>query len=159
MLVFVLIGAAGMVLLLVSLLVGDLVDLGDGALSGTSLGVGAVVFGAVGSIVVANDLAPWVAYVASAVVGLLAVVLAQALVHRLAASDDSVVVSLVGAHGTATTDVTATSGEVSLDVPTELERRLARSDEPIAAGSRVVVLEHSGSTVRVGLHQPGTLAR
>ncbi|MFC8600475.1 hypothetical protein ACFT55_19000, partial [Isoptericola sp. NPDC057191] len=101
MLVFVLIGAAGMVLLLVSLLVGDLVDLGDGALSGTSLGVGAVVFGAVGSIVVANDLAPWVAYVASAVVGLLAVVLAQALVHRLAASDDSVVVSLVGAHGTA----------------------------------------------------------
>ena len=157
MLVFVLIGAAGMVLLLVSLLVGELVDLGDGSLSGTSLGVGAVVFGAVGTIVVANGLDAWIAYVASAVVGVLAILLAQMLVRRLASSDDGVAISLVGAHGTAMTDLTPMSGEVSLDVPTELERRLARSDQPIAAGSRVVVLEHSGSTVRVGV--PGQHAR
>ena len=150
MLVFVLIGAAGMVLLLLSLVVGELVDLGDGAVSSTSLGVGAVVFGAVGTIVVANGGEAWVAYVASAVVGLLGVVLAQAMIRRLSATEDGTTTSLVGVQGTATTDITPTSGEVTLDAASELERRLARSDEHIGTGTRVVVLEHSGSTVRVG---------
>ncbi|CAM3453136.1 NfeD family protein [Isoptericola cucumis] len=150
MLVFVLIGAAGMVLLLLSLVVGELVDLGDGAVSGTSLGVGAVVFGAVGTIVVANGGQAWLAYVASAVVGVLGVVAAQAMIRRLAATEDGTTTSLVGVHGTATTDITPTSGEVTLDAATELERRLARSDDHIPSGARVVVLEHSGSTVRVG---------
>ncbi len=154
MLVFVLIGAAGMVLLLLSLIIGELVELGDGAVSSTSLGVGGVVFGAVGTIVVANEGPVWVAYVASVVVGLLAVVLAQALVRRLSATEDGITTSLVGVHGTATTDITPTSGEVTLDAATELERRLARSDDHIPSGARVVVLEHSGSTVRVGLHEP-----
>ena len=154
MLVFVLIGAAGMLLLLVSLVVGELVDIGDGSLSTTSLGVGAVVFGAVGTIVTANDGPPWMAYLASALVGILAIVLAQALIRRLGATEDGAAVSLVGVYGTATTDVTPTSGEVTLDAASELERRLARSDEPIPAGSRVVVVEHSGSTVRVGPYVP-----
>ncbi|MCA5891888.1 NfeD family protein [Isoptericola sp. NEAU-Y5] len=154
MLVFILIGAAGMLLLLVSLIVGDLIDLGDGAVSSTSLGVGGVVFGAVGTIVVANGGPVWLAYAVSAVVGILAVLLAQALVRRLTASEDGVSVSLVGVQGTATTDITPTSGEVALDAASELERRLARADEPIPAGARVVVVEHFGSTVRVGPFAP-----
>lgn len=154
MLVFALIGAVGLVLLLVALFVGDLVDLGDGALSGASLGIGAVVFGAVGAVVTVNDLPPWVAYVASAVVGLLAVVVAQVMIRRLADTEDGVAVDLVGVQGTATTDITSSSGEVSLDAASELERRLAWSLEPIAAGTRVVVLEHRPNSVRVGPYQP-----
>lgn len=154
MLVFVLIGAAGLLLLLLSLVVGELVDLGDGALSGTSLGVGAVVFGAVGSIVTVNGLPVWTAYAASAVVGLLAAAVAQLMIRRLSATEDNANVSLVGVQGTAVTDITQASGEVSLDAVSELERRLAWSLEPIAEGTRIVVLEHQPNSVRVGPYRP-----
>ncbi|WP_402463175.1 NfeD family protein [Isoptericola aurantiacus] len=154
MLVFALIGAAGLVLLLISLVVGEMVDLGDGALSGTSLGVGAVVFGAVGAIVVVNDLPVWVAYVASAAVGLLAALVAQLMIRRLSATEDNASVDLVGVQGTATTDISSASGEVSLDAVSELERRLAWSLEPIEAGTRIVVLEHQPHSVRVGPYRP-----
>ncbi|WP_418275227.1 NfeD family protein [Isoptericola jiangsuensis] len=154
MLVFALIGTIGLVLLVVSLVVGDLVDLGDGALSGTSLGVGAVVFGAVGAIVTANGLDLWIAYVSSAVVGLAAVLVAQLMIRRISASDDNAHVDLVGVQGTAVTDITQSAGEVSLDAVTELERRLAWSLEPITAGTRVVVLEHKPNSVRVGPYRP-----
>lgn len=155
MLVFVLIGAAGLVLLLLSLVVGELLDVGDGALSGTSLGVGAVVFGAVGAIVTVNELPVGIAYAASAVVGLLAVGVAQLMIRRLSATEDNANVSLVGVQGTAVTDITQSSGEVSLDAVSELERRLAWSLEPIAEGTRVVVLEHQPNSVRVGPYRPG----
>lgn len=154
MLVFVLIGAAGLLLLLLSLVVGELLDMGDGALSGTSLGVGAVVFGAVGSIVTVNGLPVWVAYGASVVVGLLAAAVAQLMIRRLSATEDNANVSLVGVQGTAVTDITQSSGEVSLDAVSELERRLAWSLEPIAEGTRVVVLEHQPNSVRVGPYRP-----
>ncbi|WP_278236161.1 NfeD family protein [Isoptericola sp. AK164] len=154
MLVFALIGAAGLVLLLLSLVVGEILDVGDGALSGTSLGVGAVVFGAVGSVVTVNGWAPWIAYVASAVVGLLAVLVAQLLIRRLSATEDNARVDLVGVQGTATTDISQSSGEVALDAVSELERRLAWSMEPIASGTRVVVLEHQPNSVRVGPYRP-----
>ncbi|MCK0117584.1 hypothetical protein MWU57_11125 [Isoptericola sp. S6320L] len=154
MLVFVLIGAAGLVLLLLSLVVGELLDLGDGALSGTSLGVGAVVFGAVGAIVTVNELSVWVAYAASAVVGLLAAGVAQLMIRRLSATEDNANVSLVGVQGTAVTDITQAAGEVSLDAVSELERRLAWSLEPIAEGTRIVVLEHQPNSVRVGPYRP-----
>ncbi len=152
LIVFVLIGSAGLVLLLLSLFIGEMFELGDGALSGASLGVGGVVFGGVGAIVVANGLDAWVAYAASVVVGLLAAALAQLMIRRLSAGDDDAAVSLVGVQGTATTAITAGSGEVALDAVSELERRLAWSDEPIAEGARVVVVEHSGSRVRVQAH-------
>jgi membrane protein implicated in regulation of membrane protease activity len=153
-LVFVLIGAAGLLLLLLSLVVGELLDMGDGALSGTSLGVGAVVFGAMGSIVTVNGLPVWVAYAASVVVGLLAAAVAQLMIRRLSATEDNANISLVGVQGTAVTDITQSSGEVSLDAVSELERRLAWSLEPIAEGTRVVVLEHQPNSVRVGPYRP-----
>jgi membrane protein implicated in regulation of membrane protease activity len=153
-LVFAIIGIIGLVLLVVSLVGGDLIDVGDGALSGISIGVGAVVFGAVGSIVTANDLPVWVAYAASAVVGLVAVAVAQLMIRRISASGDDARVDLVGVQGTAVTDITQSTGEVSLDAVTELERRLAWSLEPIAAGTRVVVLDHQPNSVRVGPYRP-----
>ncbi|MFC8920972.1 NfeD family protein [Cellulosimicrobium sp. NPDC057127] len=155
MLVFVVIGLAGLALLLLSLLVGEIIDVADGALSGTSLGVGGVVFGAVGAIVTVNDLPTWVAYAGSLGVAVVVVLLVQALVRRLRDSEDGGAASLVGVQGTATTDIDPSAGEVSLDAAHELERRLAWSEEPIPAGARVVVLEQSGSRVRVRRHFAG----
>ena len=40
-------------------------------------------------------------------------------------------------------------GEVSLDGPGEIERRLAYSDAPIAEGARIRVVEHAGTRVKV----------
>ena len=149
MIIFLVVGLVGLAVLALSLTVGDMLDVGDGLLSGTSLGVGAVVFGAVGAIVEANGADTWVAYVASAVVGLAAIGLAQLVISRLNASESGVAGSLVGVEGTATTHITTSSGEVSLDDVHELERRLAWADDHIPEGSRVVVLEHAGSRVRV----------
>lgn len=154
MLVFVLIGAAGLVLLLLSLVVGEILDMGDGALSGTSLGIGAVVFGAVGAITTVNGLDPWVAYAASAVVGLLAVLTAQLMIRRLSATEDNARIDLVGVQGTAMTDITQSSGEVALDAVSELERRLAWSIDPVPEGTRIVVKEHLPNSVRVAPYRP-----
>ncbi|MBD8080310.1 NfeD family protein [Cellulosimicrobium arenosum] len=152
MFVFVVIGIAGLALLLVSLLVGEIVDIGDGAVSGTSLGVGGVVFGALGAIVTVNGLPTVLAYAGSLVAAVAVVLLVQVLVRKLRASEDGVAVSLVGVQGIATTDIDPARGEVSLEAARELERRLAWSDEPIPEGARVVVLEQSGSKVRVRRH-------
>ena len=152
MIAFIVVGLVGLALLLLSLLVGEIVDLGDGALSGTSLGVGGVVFGAVGVIVTVNDLPTWLAYVGSLAVAVVVVLLVQRLVTHLRESEDGVPASLVGVQGTATTAIDPSRGEVSLDAVHELERRLAWSDEPIPEGARVVVLEQSGSKVRVRRH-------
>src|SRR5690606_28077373 len=56
MLTFVIVGAVGLVVLLVSVVFDDLLDIADGTVSGASLGAGAVGFGAIGAIVTANGL-------------------------------------------------------------------------------------------------------
>lgn len=149
MLTFVIIGAVGLVLVAGSLVLGELIELGDGALSGTSLGVGGIVFGAVGAIVISNDLPLWAAYAGSLVVAILVVVVVQLFIKRLRDTEDGQPVSLVGVQGVVTSDITGGRGEVSLDAVQELERRLAWADEPIPEGARVVVVEQSGSRVRV----------
>ncbi|GII99961.1 membrane protein implicated in regulation of membrane protease activity [Sediminihabitans luteus] len=154
MTVFVVVGAVGLVLLLVSVLLGEIVDIGDGLLSGTALGAGATVFGAVGAVVTVNDLPAWLAWVGSAAVALLVVLLVQRLTMRLHATQDAPAPSLVGVQGVATSDIADASGEVSLDAAHELERRMAWADEPIPEGARVVVLEQSGTRVRVRRHFP-----
>ena len=74
----------------------------------------------------------------------------QGLVSRLSATEDGHPHSLTGVTGVVTsTIVPGGSGEVSLDDPTELERRLAWADAEIAAGTRVVVVEQAGSRVKV----------
>lgn len=150
MLTFVIIGAVGLVVLVGSLVLGDAVELGDGAVSGTSLGAGAVGFGAIGAITTALDLPVGVAYAASAVAALLVVVGVGRLIASLRATEDGTPRDLTGTHGVVTATIApGGQGEVSLDDPAELERRLAWADVPIATGARVVVVQQSGSRVKV----------
>lgn len=150
MIIFIVIGALGLLLLLVALPLGDVFDIGDGALSGTSLGAGALAFGAIGAIVTANGLPTGWAYVASAVFALLTVVGMQRLVARLKASEDGQPRTLTGVQGVVTSTLApGRSGEVSLDDARELERRLAWADVEIAEGTRIVVVEQSGGRVKV----------
>lgn len=155
MIIFIVIGALGLLLLLVALPLGDVFDIGDGALSGTSLGAGALAFGAIGAIVTANGLPTVWAYVASAVFALLTVVGMQRLVARLKASEDGQPRTLTGVQGVVTSTLApGRSGEVSLDDARELERRLAWADVEIAEGTRIVVVEQSGGRVKVAPATP-----
>lgn len=149
MLVFIIIGLLGLALAVASLVLGDFIDLADGALSGTSLGAGGMLFGATGMVVLSSGLEPWVAYPAGLVVGILVIVLVNVVLKRLKAGDDGTPVSLVGSQGSVTSDVDRGHGEVSLDAATELETRLAFSDEPIEQGTRIVVVEQHGARVKV----------
>lgn len=155
MIIFIVIGALGLLLLLVALPLGDVFELGDGALSGTSLGAGALAFGAIGAIVTANGLPTGWAYVASAVFAVLTVVGVQRLVARLRATEDGQPRTLTGVQGVVTSTVApGRNGEVSLDDPSELERRLAWADVEIAEGTRIVVVEQSGGRVKVSPATP-----
>ena len=150
MVVFIVIGAVGLAVLLLSLVLGDLVDLGDGDVSGTSLGAGAVTFGAIGTIVTVNGLPVVWAYVASAVFAVLVMLGVQRLVRRLRETEDGIAYTTVGISGVVTATVVPNgAGEVSLDDPRELERRLAWADTEIPTGARIVVVEQAGSRVKV----------
>ena len=152
MLPFLIVGGVGLAVLLISLIVGDIFDhfeIGDGAISGTALGIAAVVFGASGALTYTSNLDPVWAYVLAAVLAILAYVVAVLFVKRLTKSSDGVPVSAVGLSGVTRSTVSPAGGEVSLDGPHEVERRLAYSDETIAEGVRIRVVEHSGTRVKV----------
>ncbi len=149
MVTFLIVGGVGLILLLGSILIDDLFDFADGLLSGTSLGAGCVAFGALGSIVTANGLPTGWSYLAAAVFGVMTWYGANTVVRRLKETEDGAPVVLINAPGVVTSTVTTSGGEVSLDDPRELERRLAWADEEIPVGARVVVLEQSGSRVKV----------
>ena len=149
---FLIVGGLGLVLLVVSLVLGDVLDqleLGDGLISGTALGVGLTVFGAAGALTVSAGLDLVWAYVLAAVLAVAAYLASVVFVRSLARSSDGVPSSAVGLTGVATASITPSGGEVRLDGPGELERRLAWADVPIAEGSRVTVVEHAGSRVKV----------
>ena len=149
---FLIVGGLGLVLLVISLVIGDVLDhfeIGDGMISGTALAVGLTVFGASGALTVSAGLDLVWAYVLAAVLALVAYAASVAFVRSLARSSDGVPASAIGLTGVATASITEAGGEVSLDGPGELERRLAYADTPIAEGSRVKVVEHEGSRVKV----------
>jgi len=150
MLTFVIIGVVGLAVLAGSLVLGDALEVGDGAVSGTSLGAGAVAFGAIGAITTALDLPVAWAYVASAVFAVLVVLGVGRVIRTLKASEDGQPRELTGVHGIVTSTIApGGQGEVSLDDPRELERRLAWADTEIPHGTRVVVVQQSGSRVKV----------
>ncbi|MGX5695305.1 NfeD family protein [Agromyces soli] len=149
---FLIVGGVGLALLLVSLLLGDVFDhfeIGDGAISGTALAVGLVVFGAAGALTASMGLDLVWAYVLAAVLAVVAYLLSLLVVRNLTRSSDGDPVSTVGFDGIARSDISPSGGEVSLDAPGEIERRMAYSDEPIAEGARIRVVEHSGSRIKV----------
>ncbi|MFE5410804.1 NfeD family protein [Microbacterium sp. NPDC056569] len=152
MLPFLIVGGVGLAVLLISLIVGDIFDhfdIGDGAISGTALGIAAVVFGASGALTTTNGLDIVWAYVLAAVLAVVAYVIAVVFVKRLTKSSDGVPASALGLSGVTRSTVSPAGGEVSLDGPHEVERRLAYSDDTISEGVRVRVVEHSGTRVKV----------
>jgi len=149
---FLIVGGVGLALLLVSLILGDILDhfeIGDGAISGTALAVGLVVFGAAGTLTASLGLELVWAYVLAAVLAVVAYVLSVLVVRNLTRSSDGGPVSAVGLGGVARSDISPAGGEVSLDGPGELERRMAYSEQPIPEGARVRVVEQAGSRVKV----------
>lgn len=149
---FLIIGGIGLVVLVISLVAGDIFDhfdIGDGAISGTALGIAAVVFGASGALVLTSGLDVVWAYVLAAVLAIAAYLLAALFVRRLTRSSDGVPTNVVGLTGVTRSDISPAGGEVSLDGPNEVERRLAFSDAPIPEGTRIRVVEHSGTRVKV----------
>ncbi len=152
MLPFLIVGGIGLVVLLISLLLGDIFDhfeIGEGAISGTALGIAAVVFGAAGVLTTQAGLDPIWAYVAAAIGAIIAYLLALMVVKRLTKSSDGVPANAVGLTGVSTSPISPAGGEVSLDGPGEIERRLAYSDEAIPQGTRIRVVEHVGTRVKV----------
>lgn len=152
MTVFMILGGLGLVLLLLSLVVGEVVEeigFGDVGLSGSALSIGAVVFGASGVIALSNGLGTGWAYGIAIAFAVVAAGVAQLVITRLASSEDPPPPPLEGAFGVATATTGPDGGEVRLDGVRDLENRLAWSDERIEAGARVVVLAVSGSRVHV----------
>lgn len=152
MLPFLIVGGIGLVVLLISLLLGDIFDhfeIGESAISGTALGIAAVVFGAAGVLTTQAGLDPIWAYVAAAIGAIIAYLLALMVVKRLTKSSDGVPANAVGLTGVSTSPISPAGGEVSLDGPGEIERRLAYSDEAIPQGTRIRVVEHVGTRVKV----------
>jgi membrane-bound ClpP family serine protease len=151
---FLIVGGVGLVLLLISLVLGDIFDhfeIGDGAISGTALSVGLVVFGAAGALTASGGLDLVWAYVLAAVLAVVAYVLSVLVVRNLTRSSDGVPQSAVGLTGVTRSDISPAGGEVSLDGPGEVERRLAYSDAPISEGVRIRVIEHAGTRVKVAV--------
>lgn len=153
MITFAILGAVGVIGLLLSLLVGDLLDALDfegAGFSSTAMFVFLTVFGSVGFIGLSNGWDLTAAILASFVTGLLLSLLSQKIINRLAdSSDGDAKLDATELQGIATATVTRHGGEVRLDGAQELESRLAWADEVIPAGTRVVVVEQSGSRVRV----------
>jgi membrane protein implicated in regulation of membrane protease activity len=85
----------------------------------------------------------------AAVLAVVAYLLSATAVRSLTRSSDGVPASALGLTGVAKSDVSSSGGEVSLDGPGEIERRLAWSDAPIAEGARIRVIEHAGTRVKV----------
>jgi membrane protein implicated in regulation of membrane protease activity len=149
---FLIVGGLGLVLLVISLVLGDILDhfdIGDGAISGTAIAVGLVVFGAAGALTVTWGIDVVWAYVLAAVLAVVAYLLSAMAVRSLTRSSDGGPASALGLTGVAKSDVSSSGGEVSLDGPGEIERRLAWSDAPIAEGARIRVIEHAGTRVKV----------
>lgn len=152
MLVFTVLGALGLVLLVASLIFGEVFDevgFGEGGLSGSAIGIGAVVFGASGVIALASDLGNGWAYGIAVALALVAAFVSQGFITQLAKSEDGPPPPLDGAFGVTTATTGPTGGEVRLEGVRDLENRLAWSDETLEAGTRVVVVAVSGSRVQV----------
>lgn len=149
---FLIVGGLGLALLLISLVIGDVLDhfeIGDGAISGTALAIGMTVFGAAGALTASSGLELVWAYVVAGALAVVAYVVAVVTVRSLARSSDGVPASAVGLTGVATASISPAGGEVSLDGPGEVERRLAYADAAIDEGARIRVVAHAGSRVKV----------
>jgi membrane protein implicated in regulation of membrane protease activity len=145
---FIAIGGCGLALLVLSMVVGEIVDLFDGILSTTALGVGAVIFGSSGYLVLANGGPSWMAYTLASVLGLVALSLGVVLTRWMKKIATPEVIELIGMTGIATSPVFAT-GKVQLSHTSEINQRLAFADEEIAQDTEITVVAVLGDKVKV----------
>jgi membrane protein implicated in regulation of membrane protease activity len=149
---FLIVGLVGAALLVVSTLIGDLLgafDIGDGLISGASVGAGLTFFGIPGYLVLGADGPLWLALAAGVVLAATSMLMIRTVTRRLAASSEPDTYELIGLAGITTEATNATYGEVKLSHPREINKRLAFSTEPLPAGVSVVVTETLGSKVKV----------
>lgn len=149
---FLIVGLVGVALLVASTLLGDLLgmfDIGDGLISGASLGAGLTFFGVPGYLVLSNNGPLWLAFVLAAVLAAASMLLISVVTRNLADSSQPDTYEVVGLTGITTEATTATHGEVKLSHPREINKRLAFSTETLPAGTSVIVTETHGSKVKV----------
>lgn len=152
MLPFLIVGAIGLLLLLTSIIVGDLLDLiggGDGLVSGVAVGAALSIFGVAGVITTSNDLPTYLTYVIAVALALISLVAIQVFVTHIAKQESGGHYSPVGLVGFTTVGTGPAGGEVRLDDVRELERRPAISDATLTAQTRIRVVEEDGYRVKV----------
>lgn len=152
MLPFLIVGSIGLLLLLISIVIGDLLDIigvGDGLVSGVAVGAALSIFGVAGIITVSNGLPTVWTYVVAIGLALLALVAIQIFVKHIAQQESGGHYSPVGLVGITTVSTGLGGGEVRLDDVRELERRPAISDVTLRPGTRIRVVEEDGFRVRV----------
>lgn len=153
MLSFIIVGAAGLVILVLSMIVGEILDLFDGILSGTALGVALSLFGASGMITLSMGAPIWVAYVVAAALGFIGILISALLTKFLKGNESEKSYEVVGLAGIAISDITPEIGEVQLDHPEELDRRLAYASSTIPSGTTINVVAVHGPKLRVEASQ------
>lgn len=150
MTLFIILGAIGLALLIISLIFGDLFDFdGGGIISVPAIAVALVLFGASGAITTSAGLDPIWVYVVAIGCGIVAYLVAALTVRSLSRSSDGTPRDVSGDTGLAMSDITGSSGEVSLDGAGEIERRMAFADETIPQGTRIRVVQMYGSRIKV----------
>jgi hypothetical protein len=146
---FLIVGLVGLALLAVSTLLGDLLamfDIGDGLISGASVGAGLTFFGIPGYLTLSNGGPLWLAFVLAAA----AMLMIAEMTKKLAKSSEQEEYSLIGLTGF----TTAAYGEVKLSHPREINKRLAFSSDLLPVGTSVVVTEFIDSKVKVAPSAP-----
>lgn len=167
MILFFLIAVAGLMLLAVSVIIGEIFDFlsfdfgdfniggdGGGPVTTPAVALGLTAFGATGMV---TQWAGWGAIlsvitstIAAVTFGILAAWLAT-LIYRQTAGTDDIFVSVVGSLGEVVTSITSTPGEVQVSSYGSTHIRLARSltGERIPTGSVVRVVDVLGNTLVV----------
>ncbi len=131
MIVFLVVGAVGLLLLLCSIVLGDLLDAiggGDGLVSGVALGAALAIYGVGGVLADQAGIGSGGAIAIAVALALVALVVVQLTVRFVAKQESGGSYSPVGMVGVVTSPTSPAGGEVRLEHIRELERRLAMSD-------------------------------
>lgn len=153
--VFLTIAIAGGVLLMSSMLLGDLLDFFHafdffgGVLSTTAIGLAALLFGANGYFIMHNGGDVLTAIIFGVIWVGIGVGITVALEKWIASKTKKVIHNIVGRHGVALTNIDSNLGKVQVDHYSEANSRFAFSDSDITAGTKVVVLEEVDGKVKV----------
>ena len=152
--VFVVAGALGLALIALGLTFGGLLDLFDvtgGLLSLAPIGAALAIFGAVGVIMLGSGAEAQPAYLVSGAAGVLSLGIGAVFTRyfQRISRGSTVDYNLVGQTAIVTSDVDETGGEVHVEDSRESGRRLATSAALLTEGTRVRVIAHTGSSLRV----------